>query len=1226
MNSENNQEKPKINFQYLIPSKNAEKVDTYIDALEEAIEEEDVNNIAIAGTYGAGKSSFIKTFINKKDKYHYLDISLATFEKNTKDMSLVEKSILQQIFYKVEQNQIPQSRFKRINTISSLGKKSIIVLLFILSILFITKSKYVGFLDFLNKKISFSETICTPTFSYEVFTLIPITIILIGLFFIIKSIIKNYSGFALEKLNLQNLEIKTNKDEESSLLNNYLDEILYFFSQTDYNIVIFQDLDRFKNIEIFTKLRELNNFLNNSEQVRQKHGKIVFLYAIKDSMFNNGDSRTKFFDFMIPIIPYINSSTSYEKLLEFFENDLKSFKDKEKKDFEDFLRDISLYINDMRLLKNIYNEFKIYDEKIGDQLDKVKLLAIIIYKNFYPEDFGSLYKDKGILSSLFKNKNLYIKQVDDSIKQEVLDIQKEIHTIKEENEHFNNINELRSLYVFEIIKNLEDGLYSNRYIKYPDGTYVSPEDAIKEENFQKLVESKNLFGSSTYNSTTFSIAEEKLSDISYQEREDIILNRSDNKIKKLENQINELRKKQKQISKSSLQDLLHLDEGSNIFESAINDNQNNDSENTKNIYELLELLVINGHIDEDYYLYLSYSFNKSLTPQDTTFIKSVISSKILDSNFKLTNLEEILNRLNITQFKNRSILNYDLISFLIENKTKYNEQYETIFEQLSNEDEESIQFIFGYLESLPMVNNFITEIVSYWDNFWTHIIDNDFSSQDIEDYFYLLLYNVSSEKIEHLNKDNNLKKYIENLTKLRDLETQGNNSFKALIKLLDIKFNNLNEPITNTPLFSYIYENSHYEINEVMIQQIFKFIYPIDYDADYMESLLKTQNLSTIFTNERKIQKLFNYISNNLSSYVDDMILSKAENTLESSDTIVWLLNRDDLNKEQKFKIIESQENKLDEGLLDITDEEILNEIFSKNKANAHWDNVSHYYNIINTLNKALIEYLSVIENAEELSKTRISTKYCEENENFNTQLLREIAKCDKLNDSSYTLLIKSNGYWYKDLDLCKLGENKIDILIKNTMLQLTTENIDKLIECSLSKHIVLIENLFDAFIEKFDEVSTELTPKDFAKLFNSNKLTNEQKFILLEHIDFEKITIDKELATSLAELYLNKNESMSKELLEDVIAQLLTNKKLEVLVHQLSHTKENYTCDDINRLLEYLGEPYNQLCNRQGSHKAIPKDEKNETLAKILKKLGCISTFTKRIGSNKIRINRFGS
>lgn len=61
-----------------------------------------------------------------------------------------------------------------------------------------------------------------------------------------------------------------------------MDEIVYFFEVTDYNVVIIEDLDRFDNTDIFLKLREVNQLLNQSNSVGRK---VTFIYAVKDDMF-----------------------------------------------------------------------------------------------------------------------------------------------------------------------------------------------------------------------------------------------------------------------------------------------------------------------------------------------------------------------------------------------------------------------------------------------------------------------------------------------------------------------------------------------------------------------------------------------------------------------------------------------------------------------------------------------------------------------------------------------------------------------------------------------------------------------------------------------------------------------------------------------------------------------------------------------------------------------------
>ena len=69
-------------------------------------------------------------------------------------------------------------------------------------------------------------------------------------------------------------------------------------------------MDRFGSPDIFLKLRELNQLLNESKIVSRN---IVFVYAVKDDIFLN-EERTKFFDYITTVIPVINPSNSKDIL------------------------------------------------------------------------------------------------------------------------------------------------------------------------------------------------------------------------------------------------------------------------------------------------------------------------------------------------------------------------------------------------------------------------------------------------------------------------------------------------------------------------------------------------------------------------------------------------------------------------------------------------------------------------------------------------------------------------------------------------------------------------------------------------------------------------------------------------------------------------------------------------------------------------------------------------
>ena len=110
----------------------------YLNKIKSAIENANIKNIAITGIYGSGKSSILKTFQSEHKEYSYLNISLASFkdcQKSKLHDSLIETSILQQMFYHVKNEIIPDSRFKRIKPQSTFNLlfKSLFFAFFLIS-------------------------------------------------------------------------------------------------------------------------------------------------------------------------------------------------------------------------------------------------------------------------------------------------------------------------------------------------------------------------------------------------------------------------------------------------------------------------------------------------------------------------------------------------------------------------------------------------------------------------------------------------------------------------------------------------------------------------------------------------------------------------------------------------------------------------------------------------------------------------------------------------------------------------------------------------------------------------------------------------------------------------------------------------------------------------------------------------------------------------------------
>ena len=159
----------------------------YVSILKSAIDDEDVRNVAISGTYGSGKSSIIKTFERNYPKYKCLNLSLAAFaeefqslqndsnsgnktqgnkanvegqsfvDPNVVQMEQLEFSLVQQFFYHVKASGIPDSRFGRIRRWNRTEKViwSIAILLFAISLFYVVNSN--NFFDLLPSLKVYSD-------------------------------------------------------------------------------------------------------------------------------------------------------------------------------------------------------------------------------------------------------------------------------------------------------------------------------------------------------------------------------------------------------------------------------------------------------------------------------------------------------------------------------------------------------------------------------------------------------------------------------------------------------------------------------------------------------------------------------------------------------------------------------------------------------------------------------------------------------------------------------------------------------------------------------------------------------------------------------------------------------------------------------------------------------------------------------------------------------------
>ena len=141
---------------------------------------------------------------------------------------------------------------------------------------------------------------------------------------------------------------------------------------------------------------------------------------IRDDIFSKYE-RTKFFDFIIPVVPVLTKDNATGFIL-------KEMRNIEVDCGRQYIEDISPFLSDLRLLKNCENEYKIYKE-VNESFLQTKLnnkdkalnqsacqwiFSMILYKNLYPKDFQKLLQHEGLLYyCIHKAKIDYFKKLDE---------------------------------------------------------------------------------------------------------------------------------------------------------------------------------------------------------------------------------------------------------------------------------------------------------------------------------------------------------------------------------------------------------------------------------------------------------------------------------------------------------------------------------------------------------------------------------------------------------------------------------------------------------------------------------------------------------------------------------------------------------------------------------------------------------------------------------------------
>lgn len=1207
----------KNNFNILGPEALDTNEKIYTEAINFALENNNIKNIAITGVYGAGKSSIWLTHIKSwKIEKNPISISLGNYDETVNQFedfvqeNRVERQIINQIISQIDKDKIILSKYnfkKNISCISAI-LKAVFYSMFILSIL----------IWFYRNDVTVILQSYVTTWSISETFLVSIILFLVSIITFFYYFTKEYR-LKIDKINFKGAEAKFNDivDTDETIFDRDIKEIVYLLYSSKVECVVFEDLDRYDNINIFTKLRELNLLLNSFILANKKRYTVKFVYMLRDGLFLS-KNRTKFFDFILPVVPIVDSRTSEHILVELF--DSINFPPT-----KDVLAKIALYIDDMRLLKNIVNEYIVYSEVIQPKdidLDCNKLFAIITLKNIFPNEFDLLQLNRGYIIDVFH-------RLDGSRK----DILSDLENKKQK--------------IIERITWIKNRIESNRFdfmaIMIPSN--ISLNSGEKNISWSKVLkawsedesQSKVIFNGYNTNWYDFNqfVNEYILTSEARKSEFDDLYEDKKAQIKLLEDQLEKINNEFNKIDTYSYVDLLsnmNMEDREKIFTNTTN-------EIIMDYYfPLIRFLISEGLLDETYEYYKGrFNFDKSklLGKNDVIYLKSLYESKQLDIGFKVNNPKEILSRLLKRDYSRLNILNKYIL------KEVLNEGLEDkIILIIKSLDKES-----GYSNlakilddfDLEMIDKFIKSLATIEEEYLLAIL-RGCQNNYINAYQKILVALITNKNID--NKFiGSFKEILEDNSQILSLIPA--NRVQTLIKHIDdlkLKFNDLTKIELSRELLIIIEEHKAFNLNINNILLITKIILPMEIEYGC---------LITNISNIECLKSSYEYISSNFDEFITDYIESRPEGiTYYNDENFLTNLFSSKISNNLKIQYLSNNKYIItNAGALNITEfnQDVFDQLLITNTLEFNKDNLAYYWKNIKSYGKEFIDYLDV----------NINLDNVEAIFSLNKNICNCIITDSDINVRLFEYLLPFVDKIFEEIEV-DLTAERIERLIKKNLLAITSSNIKYLIDREYYAEVILFINSVND-IDKSKIISEllnyELDESLIYDILNSNislDLVRPLFFKLKENPLIELIDPDRtEIVLHILNNYLSaanieyisikfsefnlKNDfikalNQSGQLLSFVercnnkidILYLLNNNnisiddKIEIIKNKISSINEN----DLKEYILAIDEVSELALIWEGKYPSVDTQYKEE-IVELLVKLGTV----KRRKDNKIML-----
>ena len=1184
-------------FQSLTPTEDAEDIKTYSEAMDFALlsKNKDIRNIAVTGQYGAGKSSFLRTYVKEKNKKDVLWVSLAFFldqaskdEKKEDFEHKLELSILQQMFHVRKESTF--WCWKIIIILVSLGlgivgmKQPDVLVKYVAPPIHIFVAKNAAIIFWLS---------CLEVSAVSVWAL--------------RSLIFWFKSLGIRRLEVNGagvaeLGIELPDKPSFSILNHNVSTIINFFATTQYATVIFEDIDRFNDLCIFTKLRELNLLLNNAKQIKEKKEPIRFIYALREELFKDEKNKVKFFDFVIPIIPRVNASNSRTELLSFLQE---CGDDAQDESLKRFVKEISPYISDMRLLKNICNEYYTYKEQIIDITSTNELLGLIVFKNFFPEDFALMHNGKGMMWELLHAKRIAQENLLVEINENIRTRLNEVKKITDEK--LSDVKQLQLLYYATLMREFRP---HDEYVLF-NGQWNRIAAIIHNGNWFETLRSNGMSCHPPGCQILWKDVEQKTDPTcSYDDHAKQIEAKHNGRIERIQQEIHDLRNQRLSVKRKTIQELMAVGV---LRDDAIRTIVQEHSEDRQDA-ELVILLLKNGYLNEkfNYNISIFHEVDGVNSIQDYLFEVGVTRGDDADWKTKLKNPRALIESLELHYFSTPSMPNYDICRELL--TSPESEKAKEFWQLISKKDLRSYEFVDGYLTEVAKgddARKLFDCIMSATPNYMAELIETSVSGDGWPREFVekqLGLYVAWTMRQEKAVVPSNIvKEYVEQTAAmpqlLRDNGINDVETMTAFVRQFDLKFEVLDFKLAQETGFI-----------EVVISECAYLL-----DANMLKGILNAKGIDVSDFEKKNysvikscgIKQLVDYVDREFKTYLDNVYLQLESQQEDPIENIAFVFNRDDLGEDDITRFVEKQskQGRIDDAKKLVSDRALALCIRLKWLVPT-WNNAAEVWNR-NTDDETLFwEYVNDMGCYSVLSQRNSCGIAWEEDEHLAKRLAEEVQLSD---DAMNGLLSGMSKGVISEYSGANATPKRVEYLAKGNRIKYSNELYQALRDIANDSHIAYATMFIKEFCNEYSDGMANRD--DVEKLFASDKISRRNIPMVVNTV--KDVVLDNEDLIIDVASYINVGNftQFDESILDAVVEKLsLATLQCKIIQHLGGDT------DGIRNRLKRMSEPYNKL-GELGCHPQISKWDGVEAFIEFLKGKGVVSSTSEK-PDGKIQVN----